>query len=135
MAEFKLRRSGRAPLKFNGELLAEASSRAEKKTNRKASWHEIRVYRTAGGKYVLQVEYNSDYRQETPAWTAEVCDKASDVRSMLETYDPTLDVTGFPPEPSFASRQKTLLDETRRRFSAIVSEILEADDDFAERID
>jgi len=135
MAEFKLRRSGRAPLKFNGELLAEASSRSEKKSNRKTSGHLVRIYRTAAGKYVLQIEYGSDYRQETPAWTAEVCDKASDVRSMLETYDPALDVTGYPPEPSFAARQKILLDETRRRFSAIVSEILESDDDFAERID
>lgn len=60
---YTLRRTGQAPLRFQGELLAEADGEYEsgRDFNR---WHELTVYRTRGGKYVLRIAYRSAHQGE-----------------------------------------------------------------------
>ena len=68
MPEFSIPRTGRSPLRFNGEMLAEATSRTPSQ-KKKQSWHEIRTYQTPKGKFILEIAYRSDFRREPGAST------------------------------------------------------------------
>jgi len=123
MDKIKLTRTGKTPLEFSGEQIAEASTKwaAGKEQNR---WHEITVYRTKGGKYVAHVEYCTQWQGELGHSEAEPVDSLEAVAYFLQDYIPAAHVQGFPDRDEFRERQANLLNWLQRRWDDAVGEIL-----------
>ena len=134
MASFILQRTGNPPLKFEGELIAE--SRPQPVANKKEPnrWHELAVFRTAAGKYVLAVTYRAEWKDEQSHSHAEVHSDSESVVAALRQYNPIAHVRGFPLGEAFAHKQQRLLQEISQRFATQVSELLNRDE-FAEVIE
>ena len=86
MKEYTITRDGQRDLRFTGEKLADASNQwvAGKENNR---WHELALYRTATGRYVLQEEYVTRWQGETGASNAVVCATAQEALDVLANED------------------------------------------------
>ncbi len=121
--EFTLTRTGDSPLKFSGEKIAEANGRIRsgQEQNR---WHEIRAYRTDGGKYVLEIQYCTCWQGEDGHSHVSVHDDPAALADELKSYYPLEHVLGFPPHPQFASKQARLEESLRLRWETVVSDLL-----------
>ena len=127
-----LPRSGQPPLRFRGELLAESCG--ERQAGREQTrWHELAVYRTAGGVFVVRVAYLTRWEGELDRDEATVTDAAG-VGKVLRDYDPTSPVQGYPPGGAYAERQARLCADVRRRYEEQVSSLLAAAPEFAEEV-
>lgn len=128
-----LERTGDAPLTFEGELIAESDGKfaAGKEQNR---WHDIRLYKTAGGNYVLAVEFHTQWQGELPFFFATQTSPEGIVEE-LRMFDPCSPVMGFPPGPQYSDRQQNLMDWIEKRFRNQVSEILKNCEELFETID
>jgi hypothetical protein len=133
MPKYKLERTGQAPLSFEGALIAENEGKwaAGKEQNR---WHDLRLYRTSGGKYVLQIEYCTQWQGELSYAQAEVV-AAENVTDALHEYCPPEHLQGFPRMQQYADRQSNLLEWIRQRYEKQVSELLSKIDELSEKID
>ena len=130
---YTLPRSGKPPLRFQGEVLAESDGQRQAGRDW-TRWHELTVYRTTVGKYVVHVAYRTRYQGELEHDLATVADDPAAVGKILTDYDPASVVRGFPPHESYADRQAKLLAEVRARYAAQVSDLLQASPEFAENI-
>lgn len=126
-----LARSGQPPLKFRGTLLKtlDGETLAGRKQER---WYVIAVYRTHGGKFVVQIGYRTTWNGEVNHDEAEVVETPAEVNALLRNCDATAMVTGFPVQ--YPEKQARLMLDMRRQFDAIVSAIL-ATDEFAEEVE
>lgn len=134
MAEIKLDRTGEMPLAFEGELLASASSSivAGQERNR---WHEVAVYRTAGGAYVASIGYRTQWQGEQAGDSVAVLHGPEEVAEYLRMGDPASLVVGFPTGDRYADKQVRLIDQVERDYAALCSEVLGAcGDEFVERV-
>jgi hypothetical protein len=124
MATIKITRTGKAPLVFEGELIAKAGGRitAGKEQNR---WHEIAIYQTTGGRMVCRISYHTQWEGELEQSEAEEVEVAA-LAAYLATYDPTAQCQGFPDAPQYEARQARLMAWLRARYEAAVGEILAA---------
>lgn len=116
-----IHRSGAPPLAFVGELIAGAEPSASDTGER---WHTIDVYRTTGGAYVVEVNYQSDRRGETDHTDAQSFADLGAAVAWLRSYNPVGYVTGWPPLPVYADRQARLMLELRERFAQLVTQVL-----------
>jgi DNA topoisomerase IB len=138
MTLFTLPRSGQQPLVFTGEGLAESLGDLCE-GQEQSRWHNIKVYRTTGGKYVLAIQYRTRWTKskheennEVARDVAEVLPNSGALTSRLLGYDACAAVVGFPPLPSFQHKQERLLASVRDRFAAQVSDVLSCSEEFAE---
>ena len=125
MKKFTLPRTGDRALSFTGERLATADTRTREGFGQ-SRWHELALYRTEGGRYVVALGYRTQWQGELPvdwAWTA--ADEAEAVRYLRE-HDPMTGVMGFPPGRQYEERQERLQADLHLRYDTAVSEILEA---------
>jgi hypothetical protein len=83
---FTLERAGAKHLRFNGELLAAASSR-EATSER---WTDLALYRTAANSYVVSVIGRTTRDGETDRHAAHVADGPARVLQALQRRDGTL---------------------------------------------
>lgn len=127
MHEVRVRRDGDAPLVFRGEQLATATTH-EHEGDAQNRWHEITVYRTAAGRFVLAIKYHTQWQGERDCADAVVLgDQAQEVTELLRHYDGILPTgIGFPPGEQYAARQARLEASIEGRWHRAVSEILEA---------
>ena len=133
METYQIERTGRAVLAFRGDLVAEAPGRRAAGRDQ-TRWHDLALYRTAAGRYVLAVEYRTLWEGELGHTFAEIVDLA-DVARRLGEYDPTACIQGLPARPDHADRQARLLDGIRQRYNVQVSELLGQVPDPAERVE
>jgi hypothetical protein len=70
MTAFRIERSGALDLEFNGELLADVSSRLDNQPR----WTEVRIYKTSSGKYVTETLGLSEYRGERERRDVQIVD-------------------------------------------------------------
>ena len=128
-----LQRTGNSPLTFTGELLASANGerQAGKEQNR---WHEVAVYRTGGGRYVVSVHYRTRWQGELDHGQAEVAETAAEAAAVLRDYDPCGRVQGYPAGDHYAEKQSRLMADLRARYDTLVSEVLSGEE-FAERVE
>jgi hypothetical protein len=104
-------RTGQPPLRFAGELAAEASSK-EHQGPLQNRWHEIAVYRTAGGKLVASVVFRTIWQGEHDAHWARLAERDKALIDDLQNdYDPTAGWTGHPTGAMDAERKNALLRE------------------------
>lgn len=70
-------------IRFKGELIAEASSSANRASGSYSGapgrWTELKLYRTAGGRYVAQSVGHTQWQGEHTRYAAQVCETAADV--------------------------------------------------------
>lgn len=83
MQEYRLRRVNDVELVFNGELLADVSSRERGSTR----WTEIRIYRTDSHKYVTEIVGKSTHPGEVDLITVKVASNPDDVKVTLRRKD------------------------------------------------
>ena len=108
MEEFLLNRTGKVPLKFTGTRVANVSG-ADIKSDWDKRWHDISIYRTAKGRWIVMISYraNEKYRKEPPHDLVEVFDDAESMESFLtHDYDPVRNMLGYPPKPAYAEFQR-----------------------------
>jgi len=119
----RLNRTGQRPLEFEGREVASASGKwmAGRERNR---WHEIVVYE-AGGKYVVAVEYHTQWDGESAHRDAGVFGSVDEVATYLEEYIfPNVATIGYPPTPVYGERQARLLADLEAARKTLVTEIL-----------
>jgi hypothetical protein len=131
--EFTLPRSGKAPLRFRGLLLAESDGEWQAGRDH-TRWHDIAVYRTGGGKYVVTISLRSRYENEIGYDYADIVAEPAQVEAVFRGYDPCARVRGYPDGAHYAERNARLMANIRARYDAQVAEILEASPEFAEEI-
>lgn len=122
MKQTTIARSGRPALAFIGDQVAESTGRVVngKEQHR---YHDVRLYRTAGGNYVLEVSYVTDWADEVGhVWAEEVIPDG--LYDILSAMDPCAHVRGFPPLEKYEWRQESLMDQIRASWDARVAEIM-----------
>lgn len=115
-----LQRTGASPLRFTGELVAEADN----ETVENNRWYQIRIYR-AGAKYVTHIGFRTRWESERDHDVVEVVDAPGKVAEVLQRYDVLPENRGYPPTPVFAERQARLRNALQRDYGLLVSEILD----------
>lgn len=135
MRDYILERTGLPPVRFRGEELAwELDEKGTGGVNKR--WHILRLYRSEKGRILLQIQYQTDWRNDLPHDDVLEAETVAGLAHLLEDYDPAECVKGFPPNPDYAEKQAALLAEVRQRFGRLVTELFRhAGDEFAERID
>ena len=119
-------RTGQRSLSFDGESLAQANSKdhAGKQRNR---WHEIGVWQTATGKFVVSVAYHTQWEGEADFDDALCFDTKDQVATLLEEYIfPNLGSIGYPPGPIYADRQGRMMAELEAGFRDAAGKALAA---------
>lgn len=133
MPEFLLDRDGDAPLAFAGEVVAEAWSGH---TDVDLRHHDLRLYRTRGGQYVLETVFVSRHRGEGARRTAVICGDAAAVRAAVRAHPTCPPGVGYPPGPAYEDRQRRMAADLAARYARAVTELFAPlGPEFAERID
>lgn len=135
LQEYTLERTGQPPLKFRGRLLAESSGRwtVGRDNNR---WHDLEIYRTEAGRYVVSIVFETIWQGETGTKTVVLLDTPTGVTDELLEYRnriPDL-LIGYPPGEAYEDKQQRLIQSLQMRFEDQITEVLK-DDAFAERIE
>lgn len=82
MQEYTVTREEQKDLRFLGEILAESSNKWVAGKD-KTRWHELTLYRTASGKYVLQDDYWTLWQGEENSRTVEVFNTAEELLEFM----------------------------------------------------
>jgi len=123
MQTYTLRRTGEAPLEFEGELLALANSR-QPEGLRNNRWHELALYRSESGYYLVEVVYRTQWQGELDHHQVAVCVDAGGVPNVLQRWDPCRHVDGYPPGEQYADRQARLISALTAGYQMAVSDLL-----------
>lgn len=91
-------------LEFEGDLLFEGNNSWINGENNDR-FHEIEVYRTTGGDYILYLKYVSRYwRGESDFYEAFHCNSLEDIQEHLHEYNCLEHLVGYPDRLDLASR-------------------------------
>lgn len=122
MKQYTIKRDGQRNLTFQGELIAEAHGRWQngREQNR---WTDLTLYKTAGGKYVLQNEYNTQWQGEANSDDAWVLATAQEVYDKL-----TEDAIEHDSEQPLGRLDKELLEDAAKADPAFAALLVEAVD-------
>ena len=120
----RLTRTGDAPLAFSGRILADVSGKriGEGAVPR---WHDLAIYETAAGQYVVTIGYRTTAKDEMGRDTLAVVVDRHELRDALKRYDPVAHVQGFPPR---------LLAMMRRQWDGLIALAL-TEADVEERVE
>ncbi len=133
METFRLTRTGREPIEFTGEAIADSSSKSHNGP-RQNRWHEVRVYRTKGGNLILEVVRRTCWQGESDLCQATKHSDSAGVAEELRAINPTDGVQGYPEGQQWYAKQAALMRSIAEGWSEIVSTILE-EIGFVEKID
>lgn len=138
LQDYCLPRTGAPSLSFRGELLAEVQGEEFlEPRGRNPRWHDLELYRTAGGRHVLYVRYRTDWPGEVGHDLAMVLESPQNVAEALRSLDPTEHVRGYPEGIQDRERkQRVLLADLRTRFDRCVGDLFaQAGPEFSERVE
>ncbi len=134
MAVYTIPRTGDAPLRFEGTLLA-AIDGVCVNGKEQDRCHELDLYQSVQGDYVLVITYSTRWQGEEGHSTVVICPLPDDVVTALRLYDPRRVVAGYPPGKAFEERQARLLADISRRYQSQISQLLGQQADlFAEEV-
>jgi hypothetical protein len=119
---YTLPRSGQAPLRFTGALVAQSDNEG----NDNNRWYRVTVYESQG-RYVVHVGYHTRWESETDHDYVGVASDPGEVGKLLSSYDVLPEGRGYPPTQAFEERQRRLRAALQRDFDSIVSEVLDAE--------
>lgn len=116
----RLTRTGDAPLAFIGRILADVSGQrlGEGDVPR---WHDVAIYETAGGQYVVAIGYRTTLKGEMGRDTLAVIADRHELQDALKRYDPVAHVQGFPPSPQSAEKRARLVAMMRQQWESLIA--------------
>jgi len=121
---FHLLRSGDQPIAFEGHLIADKSGPQINGRDRDRG-HDIRLYRTTAGTYLVEIVYWSTWKGEPECRTVIAAGREpSRVTAALKLHDPLKPVLGYPPAERFKPKQDRLLARIRADYATRVSDVL-----------
>jgi len=124
MTDYRLPRSGDAPLAITAEKIA--ASDGERQAGRERNrWHDLAIYRLSDGRYAVAIDYRTRWQGELDHHHVVVVASGADVSGVLRLYDPAAVVKGYPAGVGYERRQAALLADVRQRYEAQVSELLD----------
>lgn len=134
--EYLIQRSGLNPLKFTGTLIASSRGRDLCPDQENLiRWHDINLYQTSGGKYILHIQYVSEWEGEFSHSYARQFAR-EELGDVLRDYNPIRYIMGFPPLPQYADKQRSLINWIKRRYDQQVVDLLaKFGDQFSETVD
>lgn len=129
----RLTRTGDAPLTFSGRILADVSGKrlGEGDVTR---WHDLAIYETAAGQYVVAIAYRTTWKGEMARDTLAVVIDRNELRDALKRYDPVAHVRGVPPGPQLAEKQARLAAMMRQQWDGLIAMAL-TEVDVEERVE
>lgn len=129
----RLTRTGDAPLAFIGRILADVSGQrlGEGDVPR---WHDVAIYETAGGQYVVAIGYRTTSKGEMGRDTLAVIADRNELRDALKRYDPVAQVQGVPPGPQGAEKRARLVAMMRQQWESLMAMAL-TEVDVEERVE
>jgi|AACY02.16.fsa_nt_gi hypothetical protein len=122
MKKYTVIRTGEMPLQFEGELLWEETSKERPEDSR---WHELRLYRTENGKYVVEILSVSTYRHEGQTSSANVFDTLKAACREFLDFPPFCCFKGYPPWSDRQEDQAKLEDWVCRRYREAASRLVD----------
>ncbi|WP_437187830.1 hypothetical protein SH668x_001241 [Planctomicrobium sp. SH668] len=129
MPDFILEVSNGAPVRFSGELLA--ASAPQDTSGAHARWHELNLYKSNSGKFVLEVKFRSNSKDssgtriEPDQNDVYVCEDREDIMQALDEIDPNEYVIGFPiGVQNWEAKQNRLTRGVKLEFERLSGELL-----------
>lgn len=132
---YLLKRTGKRPLRFQGIPLVKVGDPRPDHN----PWHEVNIYETDTGSFVVQIRVHNDSEDEPDIFRAEPFETVEDVTQYLQTYDPRADVSCHLPITdksvsmgdlqSLATDLSDRLQRVENHYKAIIKSILPAPDD------
>lgn len=123
MKTHTLTRTGYPPLRFQGEMIAEADTEQRQALR----WYKAEIYRSEAGKLVVFVGFRSNWEGEAEHDWVTVCDTPAQVAEALRTYDVLPPGRGYPPSDQYKDRQEKLRSHLQRDYDTMVSDLLDSD--------
>lgn len=126
MEKITLSRSGDRPVTFDGELISRQSTHHyDGPCNQR--WHNLALYRTDKGKYVLHIDYTTCWQGEYGRSQASVHDDIESVAEELRmaAYEPP-PLTGFPVGPQYDDKRQRVVEVMKLAWDEAVSGLLES---------
>ena len=121
--KYNLTRTGRAPLGFDGEKIAEVSTYGLR-GDEQNRWYEIAIYK-ADDLYAAHVGYRTKWKGELDTYWLEVS-VMKGVTAWLSHDIPPIPIgAGFPPRKEFEERQAALRNDLISQYRYAVSKVLE----------
>ena len=125
MEKIKLPRTGDRPVEFLGRLIAEASSQQREGNGPcKNRYHELALYGTESGKYVIAIGYRTHWQGELPEDEVFVEDSIASAVETLRTTIPELPLYGFPPGQHYDERRAHVMGAVRKCYEHAVGKLL-----------
>lgn len=138
--QYFLRRTGQAPLSFHGTKIAGASSfvadplPSERKML--SRWHELAVYETTAGQFVLSIAYRTEWRGENAHDDAMTFQSLSEVMACLAMVDPLEHFIGVPDGVEHQERKnRSLRTNLACRWATCVSDLLTGLPELAQKVE
>ena len=134
---YTLDRTGRPPLAFEGEFLAGAYGDAYVRDPERGRWHDLELYRSRNGIYVIHIRYRSNWKEEVGFDEALTFPCPPDLVTVLGAWDPAAHLVGYPEGVEhWEKKQERLRGEIRARFARCVSDLFaQLGPEFAERVE
>lgn len=118
--------TGGQPVEFHGARLCRVQPPSTRRS-RLQRWYQIEVFLTDAGRYVVSITYNTRAPAEERRYTIELCDSLEDVAAVLDAYDPTAHIIGYPPdEPDRESMQAMLKTGMKQRYDNTKTQAMES---------
>jgi len=116
----RLTRTGDAPLAFIGRTLADVSGKRLGEAD-VPRWHDVTIYETAGGQYVVAIGYRTTGKGETGRDTLAVVADRNELQDALKRYDPVANVQGIPPGAQRAEARARLAAMMRQQWETLIA--------------
>lgn len=122
MTEYRIRRTGKRPLRFTGEVVAKATSAGHPGLQDRS--HTITLYFTEGGRWVLAMFYDTNWGSERPWHRGAYHDDRDSVLEALDDWDPCDDIN-LPPGAKYDALQDEVEKAVSDGWAIAVSDLLE----------
>lgn len=131
MEQLKLEQTEGRPVIFVGELVRRVEGDASA-TKKNSSQHVLELYRTEHDGWVVVIEYRTTFSGDTNRRRVFAATSALEVMGILDAFDPSDDLRGFPPGEQFERKRQFVLEGLRRKFRAAANQLLGALPDVSE---
>lgn len=130
MKKIRVKRTGQESLSFKGAQVAQSTSKGHPGLLRRS--HQLALYKTEAGNWVLSVVYHTEWTSERPWHRADVCrDRDALLDLLTEDYDPCDDIN-LPPGERFddmaADIEKAVNDGWGIAVTALLEQVKELDE-------
>lgn len=130
MDEVVLIRTGLAPLKFTGTLIADRTQVVDQLGKNRT--FQVRLWDTSSLAVVSAVSFHSSWDREVEQTYAFASKDAREVAKWLSEFDPMQCVIPWPSHRKYYDRNDRLKDDIVKAYQRLVSDVLSVDDRFIE---